>query len=88
VFSFGLPAVWVSQWQVRYYSGIAVDIHGGPIGNQFPSNRFKGVAIDPGDPPRYESQAAHLKRYGLFLAGEQRRLKKADWEAEAIPKME
>jgi hypothetical protein len=83
-YSYGLPAVWISQWQVRYYSGIAVDIHGNPIGDRYPSNNFKGVAIDPNDPPMFESQAAYLKRHGLFLAGEERRLKKTDYEPESI----
>ena len=85
-FSYGLPSVWISQWQVKYYKGIAVDIQGNPIGSRFASNNFNGVAIDPDDPPTFESQAAYLKRHGLFLDGEERRLKKADWEAEAIPK--
>jgi hypothetical protein len=84
-FSFGLPSIWISQRDVRYYSGIAVNIHGAPIGDLHPSH-FKGVAIDPNDPPKFESQAAYLKRLGLLLAGEQRRLKKANWEAETISK--
>jgi hypothetical protein len=83
-FWFGLPAVWIEQWQVNYYTGIAVDIHGNPIGDLYPNNNFKGVAIDPNDLPLFESQAAYLKRLGLFLAGEERRLKKADYEPEAI----
>jgi hypothetical protein len=70
----------------HFTSVIAVDIHGSPIGERFASNDFHGVAIDPDDPPNFESQAAYLKRHGLFLAGEERRLKKADWEAEAIQK--
>jgi len=45
---------------------------------------FTGVAIDPNDPPTFESQAAYLKRHGLLLAGEERRLRKVDWEAEAV----
>jgi hypothetical protein len=54
----------------------------------FASNGFKGVAIDADDPPMFESQAAYLKRHGLLLAGEERRLKKADWKAEITPRME
>lgn len=45
-----------------------------------PGHIFKGVAIDDRDPPRYESEAAYLDRHGLFLPGERKRLKKADWE--------
>jgi hypothetical protein len=81
-FSYGLPSIWISRQQVKYYTGIAVDVRGNPIGGKLAV--FDGVAIDPDDPPTFESQAAYLKRHGLFLAGEERRLKKADWEAEAI----
>jgi hypothetical protein len=78
----GLPSIWISQRQVKYYSGIAVDIRGSPIGGKLAI--FKGVAIDPDHPPTFESQAAYLKRHGLFLAGEERQLKKADFDAETI----
>jgi hypothetical protein len=71
-----------------HWARIAVDIHGNHIGNRFASSNFNGVASDPEDPPTFESQAAYLKRHGLFLDGEERRLKKADWEAEAILTME
>jgi hypothetical protein len=83
-YSLGLPTIWVTEEQVRYYSGTAVDIHGAPIGDRNPNTNFKGVAIDAEDPPTFESQAAYLKRLGLFLAGEERRLKKADWETESV----
>lgn len=39
---------------------------------------------DPSDPPRFESQAAYLRRIGLLLPGEARRLKPADYEPETI----
>jgi hypothetical protein len=83
-FSHGLPAVWITPWQVRFYKGLAVDVHGNPIGDRMPNNDFKGVAIDSDDPPTFESQAAYLKRHDLFLTGEERRLKKSDFEPEAI----
>ena len=85
-FQFGIPAVWVTRWLVKYYSGLAVDIYGSPIGGSL--TVFKGVAIDPDDPPTFESQAGYLKRHGFFLTGEQHRLKKADWAAEAVSKTE
>jgi hypothetical protein len=81
IYSFGLPAIFVTHWQVMYYSGLAVDIHGAPIGDRYPTDSFKGVAIDPNDPPTFESQATYLKRLGLLLAGEERR---SDFEPEAI----
>jgi hypothetical protein len=84
MFSYGLPSVWINHRQVQYYTGIAVDIHGNPVGSLYPSDAFKGVAIDPNDQPTFESQATYLKRHGLFLPGEERRLRKADWEPELI----
>lgn len=39
---------------------------------------------DPSDPPKFESQAAYLDRHGLLSAGEQRRLKAADFQPETI----
>jgi hypothetical protein len=87
-YSFGLPVDWVEKWMVKYYSGTAVNIRGEPIGDLYPTDAFKGVAIDPNDPPRFESQAAYLKRLGLFLAGEERRLRKADWEPERVTNYE
>lgn len=82
-FSYGIPTIWITPWQVKYYSGLAVDVYGNPVGALYPKE-FKGVAIDPYDPPIFESQAAHLKRNDLFLAGEERRLRKTDWEAESV----
>jgi hypothetical protein len=82
-YALGLPAVWITTWDVKYYGGTAVDVHGAPIGSLYPSV-FKGVAIDSDAPPMFESQAAYLKRHGLFLAGEQRRLKNTDYEPELI----
>lgn len=59
---------------------------GVPVGwiDQYWAERGKGAAIDPDDPPLYESQASYLERHGLFLPGERKRLTKADWEAESI----
>lgn len=86
-YSFGLPVDWITPWQVKWYGGTAVDIRGNPIGSLVPTD-FKGVAIDPNDPPIFESQAAFLKRHGLFLPGEERRLRKADFEAETVSRTE
>lgn len=46
--------------------------------------KFFGVPLDPNDPPRYEAQASYLKRHGLLLPGEERRLRPADFEAETV----
>ncbi|WMT78857.1 hypothetical protein [Bradyrhizobium sp. Ash2021] len=40
--------------------------------------------IDPIDPPKFESQAAYLKRLGLLLPGEAARLGVADYKPETI----
>jgi hypothetical protein len=63
-YSLGLPAIWITPWQVKYCSGTAVDIHGAPIGSLYPKD-FKGVAIDVNNPPIFESEATYLKRLGL-----------------------
>jgi hypothetical protein len=73
-FRFGLPLEWVSAFDARYYRGAAVDVHGRPIGHEFRGSGFSGVAPDPHDPPRFESEAAYLDRYGLLTAAERSRL--------------
>ena len=40
--------------------------------------------IDPADPPRYEAQATYLRRYGLLLRGEEKRLPPDAYEPEAV----
>jgi hypothetical protein len=82
-FALGLPVSFISPWDVSYYTGVAVDVNGKLI-NANPSGTFKGVAIDPDDPPMFESQATYLDRHGLFLPGEKKRLKQADWEDESM----
>jgi hypothetical protein len=60
---YGLPVYFLDNWSVLYY-------------NHAPGS-FTGKAIDPLDPPRYESQAAFLERHGLLTAQEQKYLEKA-----------
>jgi hypothetical protein len=76
-FAFGIPIGWVDQWQVDYYTGVAVDIHGKRISEHHVGSGFAGVAVDLYDPPTFESEATYLDRHKLFLPGERRR-----WEAE------
>jgi hypothetical protein len=75
--------MWVSEFDVAYYTRVAVDVNGKLI-NPNPSGTFKGVAIDSDDPPVYESEASYLDRLGLFLPGEKKRLKKADFEPDTL----
>jgi len=82
-YSFGLPVDWITPFQEKYYSGTAVNIRGEPIGSLVPTD-FKGVAIDPENPPIFESVPAFLKRHKLFLPGEEKRLRKADYEPETV----
>lgn len=37
---------------------------------EFYGTGFHGVAVDPDDPPAFESQGEYLKRHGLLLDGE------------------
>jgi hypothetical protein len=78
-FTKGVPSGWVSDWDVAYYNGRARDVHGKPIGTEYAEGHFPYHAIDPDDPPVFESEAAYLKRHGLFRASEERRLKAADF---------
>jgi len=61
-FDKGIPTGFISRSKSLYYNGRAIDI--------------QGVAIDPDDPPRYESEAAYLQRLGLLTPDEDRYLKK------------
>ncbi len=85
-FAFGLPVHWVTDWDVAYYNnGRARDVHGQRIGTLHHECDFKGVvAIDPRDPPRYESEAAYLKRHGRLSAAERARLGRGAFEPETI----
>lgn len=83
-FHVGIPADWVESWMVAYYTGRARDVHGRPIGQEFQGRPFEGRAIDPDDPPRFESEAAYLERLGLLTDEERRRLPRAAFEAEVV----
>lgn len=41
-------------------------------------------AIDPGNPPRFESQASYLRRHKLFLPGEEKRIPADAFVPEAV----
>jgi hypothetical protein len=46
--------------------------------------RPAAVAVDPDNPPLFESEASYLKRLGLFLKGEAKRLEPEDFEPEPV----
>lgn len=83
-FRFGLPVSWVSDWDEAYYNGRKRDIHGQQIGTKYHEGDFKGLAPRADDPPRFESQAAFLKRHNLLLPREDQGLTAADFEPELI----
>ena len=80
-FEFGIPVDWVDAWSVAYYSGRALDVHGQRIGTEYFDGHFPYFAIDPNDPPTFESEAAYLQRHGLLSTPESRH---ADFEPETI----
>ncbi len=82
-FKYGLPVDWITPWQVEFYSRPTPDNYGN-FAKPITPGHFNGVAIDPNDPPVYESQAAYLKRHGLFMPGERKQLTAADFEPEAL----
>jgi len=83
-FRLGIPVYWVRPWEVAYYTGTARDVEGRLIGQEFAGRDFRGVAIDPADPPRYESQAAFLDRLGLLSPAERRALPADAFEPEVV----
>ncbi|MGV8057875.1 MAG: hypothetical protein AB2L12_07640 [Smithellaceae bacterium] len=75
-FTKGIPNSWIDQWLADYYNGRAKDIHGNIITTKYKEGDFKGIAIDPDNPPIYESDAAYLERHGLLSKEEKAFLKK------------
>jgi hypothetical protein len=67
---FGIPTDWLGPDDVATHREL-----GSPLG---------AAALDPADPPLYEAEAAFLDRLGLFLPGERRRLKDANFKPEKI----
>jgi hypothetical protein len=83
-FDHGIPTQWFSAWELAYYTGRAVDIHGAPIGQEFVGHHLVADALDPNDPPRFEGEASYLQRHGLFLPGEAARLTPTAFEPEVL----
>jgi hypothetical protein len=83
-FRYGMPQRWVTRWEENFYSGRAFSIYNEPIGTEYLEGSFTGRALDPSDPPRYESQPAYLARHGLLTSSEKRRLKPEDFTPETV----
>jgi hypothetical protein len=69
---YGLPVGWVSPFDVAYYNGrLPVTRDAWPPRSRQPrEGDFAGVAIDPADPPTFESEAAYLQRHGCLTPAE------------------
>ncbi len=67
------------------YTGMHCGI---PTGWSTTNNRkscmFSGAAVDPANPPVFESQAAYLRRLNLLSQAEARRLRERDFQPEPI----
>ena len=80
----GIPAYWIPQSQVDYYNGRKTAVNVRVMPESYKEGDFPYPAIDPEDPPAYESEATYLDRHGLFLPGERERLTEEDFEPEAV----
>jgi hypothetical protein len=78
----GTPRPDVLAYRPRLACGIPVDWITGEDLHTWPG--LMAEPYDPADPPLFEAQAAYLRRHGLFLQGERRRLRAADFEPEAV----
>lgn len=82
--AFGLPTFFLSADDVEVYSGRKLGWNGKPIVSRPDGYQFPGVAVDPNNPPRFESSASYLRRHKLFLPDEAAKLSTEDFEPEAI----
>jgi hypothetical protein len=69
-FEFGIEVSWITADLLRTYEKL-----GRPLGVP---------AVDPKNPPVFESEAEYLRRNGLFQPGEAKRLTEADFAPEPI----
>ena len=63
-YRFGVPQDWIVEREVNFY---------------LRRGRIIGKAFDENDPPTFESEPAYLRRLGLLLPGEEKRLKDSDF---------
>lgn len=78
-FEKGLPVGWVTAFDVAYYNGRPpYNEPGRP--ERYVEGHFPYDAIDPEDPPVYESEATYLARLGLLLPGERELIPWEGWQ--------
>lgn len=83
--AFGIETDWVWQWMVEYYNGRSFQPKDrGPWNTDCVEGAFTKVAVDPHDPPTFESQATYLERHGLLTDDERARLTAAAFEPEVL----
>jgi hypothetical protein len=85
LFEYGLPRHWINDFDIGYYTGTGRDINGKLIAPENAGKYFSAEKFDPKNPPLFESQALYLKRLGLLLPGELRRLSPAAFANEPLP---
>lgn len=73
---YGIPSAWVTAWDVESYNGRALDIYGKVIPSPWKDGDFTRVAVDPNDPPVFESEAVYLQRLGFLTPVERGFLEK------------
>ncbi|MDO8500460.1 MAG: hypothetical protein Q7S20_01295 [Gemmatimonadaceae bacterium] len=71
----GIPSAFYTEEDSSDYPGEALWNH---------AQERPAVALDPCDPPRYESQAAYLDWHALLTAGERSRLERDGWPGDEI----
>ena len=74
----GMPTCWLMRSDVLLYTTGKFE----ELRRRRGDKPFCGVALDPRDPPQFESEASYLKRHRLFLRGEAARLTVDDFEPE------
>lgn len=57
------------------------------VSDKWITDRVKAELYDPTDPPKYESQAAFLKRHNLFLSDEEKRLSDDDYAPDTLTQL-
>lgn len=73
-FRFGLPTLWVEPWMVSEFPRSSPDLYAPGWAR----------AIDPTDPPQFESESTYLERHGLLTDAERRRLPADAFEPETL----
>lgn len=69
---YGIPDHWVTAHDIEVYNGTWRDVHGKLINLGYKPGDFTRKAIDPANPPTFESEAAYLRRKRLLKPEERK----------------